>query len=124
MTCEPTFNEGENGIVLKPGRDQFMILGCDGLWERHSDQEIIDFVKAKMIVGSQNDNFELKRSQSQLGQSGIEGERLPGLRGIVTDVLHWAIAPGKNGQEAKDLSQGMGLDNTTCILVDLRKFRN
>lgn len=76
-----------------------MILGCDGLWERHSDQEIIDFVKARMIMSDKN---KLSRSQSQLGQSGISEERLPGLRGIVTDVIHWAIAPGKTGQEAKD----------------------
>ena len=40
--------------------DEFMILGCDGIWETMSDEEIIRFVKVRLDKSRQN-----KKSNSE-----------------------------------------------------------
>uniref|UniRef100_A0A1B6ML21 protein-serine/threonine phosphatase n=1 Tax=Graphocephala atropunctata TaxID=36148 RepID=A0A1B6ML21_9HEMI len=35
-------------LTVDPGRDQFMVLACDGIWNSMSSQEVVDFVRAKL----------------------------------------------------------------------------
>merc|ERR1711957_747150 len=34
--------------------DEFMVLGCDGIWERNGNQDMIDFVRPK--IGAKDDD--------------------------------------------------------------------
>ncbi len=33
---------------LEPENDEFIIMGCDGIWETKSNQEMVDFVRGKI----------------------------------------------------------------------------
>lgn len=46
-------------IIAKPdvkhtvlnGDDQFLLMGCDGIWECRTNEELIDFIKVRMSQG-------------------------------------------------------------------------
>jgi len=74
---------------LKKG-DDFLLLGCDGVWETKSNLEIINMCK---------EWFRQKWTPKK----------------VVENLLVQLIAP--------DTSTGLGCDNMTCIVVDLRKMK-
>ena len=51
ITCKPDIK-----VEAKSGEDEFIIMGCDGIWEKYVDnsQGMIDLIKKKM--GEKKDN--------------------------------------------------------------------
>lgn len=72
--------------------DEFLILACDGIWERRSAQEIVEFVRPRLDSCRQN------------GQS---------ISSIVEKLLEAVVSPDVK------LTSALGCDNMTCIVVDL-----
>ena len=68
----------------------FIIMGCDGIWEKKSNEEMVEWV------------------YEQLKEQGNDKDAL---KNIVTNLLNETIA--------KDVasSGGVGCDNMTCILI-------
>lgn len=81
--------------------DEFMVIGCDGIWERKQNQEMIDFVRPKICAKDES-------SQARL-HSSICGE-------ICDTGLCPSMDPGEN--ESFD---GTGCDNMTVMVVQLKK---
>ncbi len=75
--------------------DEFMILGCDGIWETMTNDQIIKFVK------------------NRIGKK--EQDRKKYLKDVVEILLDNLIAP--------DTQTGLGCDNMTCVIVDLRNLK-
>lgn len=71
--------------------DEFLILGCDGVWDRKTSQEVVDFVKAR-----------LDRKPKDKPMSAI-----------VEELLDDLISPNVGAYD------GLGCDNMTCVIVDL-----
>ena len=44
-------------ISLEPGRDEFMILACDGIWNFMSSQEVIKFIRPRLAENSEKSNI-------------------------------------------------------------------
>lgn len=72
-------------------QDEFLILGCDGVWDRKTSQEVVDFVKTRL---------DSKPQDAPVSQ-------------IVEELLDDLIAP------AVATYDGLGCDNMTCMIVDL-----
>jgi len=77
-------------------QDEFLILACDGIWERRSAQEIIEFVRPRLEFCRQN------------GQP---------ISSIVEKLLEAVVSPDVK------LTSALGCDNMTCIIVDLLHSR-
>ena len=73
----------------------FIIMGCDGIWEDKSNAEMVEWVYNKLEEQKKN---------------GTED-----LQAIVRDLLHETIASDVTS------SNGIGCDNMTCILIKFKK---
>jgi serine/threonine protein phosphatase PrpC len=73
-------------------QDEFLVCACDGVWDVMTNQEVVDFVRVRM--------------QRRRGASISE---------IVEELLDKCISP-----DPKE-TQGLGCDNMTCVIVDLKK---
>jgi len=71
--------------------DEFLVMGCDGLWEQATSQEVVDFVKQR--IGTDK--------CATLALSSIASELVDSL--MAHDVF--------NGT-------GLGCDNMTCVIVN------
>lgn len=69
----------------------FIIMGCDGIWEKKTNEEMVDYV--------------YQRLREQKASGGID------LKKIVSELLLDTIA-----EDVKE-AQGVGCDNMTCILL-------
>ncbi|EER19496.1 protein phosphatase 2c, putative [Perkinsus marinus ATCC 50983] len=80
-------------IVLKEltPEDEFFVLACDGVWDVMSNEEVVDFIRPRIAEG-----------QKKLSE-------------IVEELLDHCIA------DDPKLSEGIGGDNMTCILVKLER---
>jgi serine/threonine protein phosphatase PrpC len=87
-----TANPDTFSRVLDPGHDEFIVIACDGIWEVMDSQSVCDFIKPK-----------LRDSDHQ------------GSISTVVDQLLDVIC-SKNVCS----SSGVGLDNLTCVILDLR----
>ena len=78
----------------------FIIMGCDGIWEKKSNEEMVEWVYAA-----------LKEHGWKAGDdpAGVDISR------IVRDLLLESIA-----EDVKE-AQGVGCDNMTCILILFKK---
>jgi len=72
--------------------DEFIILGCDGVWDRWTSQEVVDFVKPRVDALPPDSN----------------------LSPVVEALLDQLISPSITATD------GLGCDNMTCVIVDLR----
>lgn len=66
-----------------------MLMGCDGIWETLSNQELIDFVNERL------------KKESELQPKALEP--------IIESLLDRLLAP--------DTSNGTGCDNMTSVIV-------
>lgn len=73
----------------------FIIMGCDGIWEKKSNEEMVSYVYDKL------------KQQKEKGEED--------LKKIVYDLLQESIA-----EDVKE-AQGVGCDNMTCILINFKK---
>jgi protein phosphatase 1G len=88
-----------------PDSDDFIVIACDGLWEVMTSQEVVDFV-SHGLRGIRGDFPASPDSTSSLPPSSISD-----LIGKLLDVA-CSDDVGK--------TEGLGGDNLTCIVVDLR----
>ena len=47
VTADPDILEW----TLNPEADEFVVLACDGIWDVRSNQEVVDFVRKKVVEG-------------------------------------------------------------------------
>jgi len=69
--------------------DEFMVLGCDGVWESWSNQEMVDFIRPRLK----------------------QGEKISAICSAVCDAL---VCPSLH-----ESTDGSGCDNMTIMIVDL-----
>lgn len=74
--------------------DEFMVLGCDGIWEVKTNQEVVDFIRERLPIAK------------------AEGKPLSWVAGELLDAL---LSPDITSTE------GLGCDNMTCVIVEFEK---
>ena len=70
--------------------DEFIVLGCDGVWDVLSNDDCVHFVRSRLAEGKN-------------------------LKEICEEIADECLSPDPKA------TQGIGADNITCIIVDLRK---
>jgi len=70
--------------------DEFMVLGCDGVWEIKSNQQVVDFVRQRIPIAKK------------------EGKPLSWIAGEFLDTI---LSPDISSTE------GLGCDNMTMVIV-------
>jgi protein phosphatase 1G len=82
--------------------DEFMVIGCDGIWEMVSNQEIVNFVRPKLK--------EILNSEA--------GKATP-LSSICADICDRGLCPSMDQTENPSFD-GHGCDNMTVTIVQLK----
>lgn len=81
--------------------DEFMVLGCDGIWERSGNQEMVDFVRPRLAT--------------------MNGEKSgTGLSKICGDICDKGLCPSMDTAENHSFD-GTGCDNMTVMIVRMCK---
>ena len=86
-----TANPDVKIVEINWKEDDFIIMGCDGIWEVKNNQEMVDYVYDKF-------------------KSGITD-----LKVIIKDLLEDIIS------EDYQKTQGIGCDNMTCLIIQIKK---
>ncbi|KAF4677679.1 hypothetical protein FOL47_000141 [Perkinsus chesapeaki] len=84
--------------------DQFLVLGCDGVWEILDNEGVVDYVSG----GYGN---ELAVEEAGEGHGDDEDAKLSTVASQLLDAI---LSPNVSS------SYGLGCDNMSCIIVDLR----
>lgn len=92
LTAFPEVRSFERAV-----EDEFMVLGCDGIWERTGNQEIVDFIHGQ-----------IKSSAASSSLSSICGAICD--KGLCPDM-----------DPASEHFDGTGCDNMTVMIVQLHK---
>lgn len=93
-----TANPDIKVVELNPREDDFIIMGCDGIWETKTNEEMVEYIYER-----------LKQKKE--------------LKAIVEELLNDIISPdytqtGKPKYFNPNISKGgIGCDNMTCILI-------
>jgi len=86
------------------GDDEFMVLGCDGIWERTGNQEMVDFVRPRVANMTEDGN------KTTLAK-------------ICGDICDKGLCPSMDTNENQNFD-GTGCDNMTVMIVRLTKEIN
>eukprot|EP00356_Strombidium_inclinatum_P013324 CAMPEP_0170479960 /NCGR_PEP_ID=MMETSP0208-20121228/980_1 /TAXON_ID=197538 /ORGANISM="Strombidium inclinatum, Strain S3" /LENGTH=208 /DNA_ID=CAMNT_0010752425 /DNA_START=120 /DNA_END=746 /DNA_ORIENTATION=- len=73
----------------------FIIMGCDGIWESKSNEEMVEWIYARLA------------DQKKAGKEDLQA--------IVKELLHETCAADVHS------SNGVGCDNMTCILIKFNR---
>ena len=90
-----TANPDTYEFDLTPDID-FIIMGCDGIWEKKSNEEMVEYIYEKLKEEKEKANHNYKDID---------------LQKIVNELLLDSLA-----DDVKE-AQGVGCDNMTCILM-------
>ena len=90
-----TANPDTYEFDLTPDID-FIIMGCDGIWEKKSNEEMVEYIYEKLKEEKEKANHDYKNID---------------LQKIVNELLLDSLA-----DDVKE-AQGVGCDNMTCILM-------
>ncbi|KAF4716354.1 hypothetical protein FOZ63_029843 [Perkinsus olseni] len=82
--------------------DQFLILGCDGIWEILDTEGVVDYVQP------------LVRRARLLRKEGHASDDDAKLSTVTSQLLDAVLSPNVSD------SYGLGCDNMSCVIVDLR----
>ena len=78
----------------------FIIMGCDGIWEKKSNVEMVEYIYAKLKEETEKASHDYAKID---------------LKNIISELLLDSVA-----DDVKD-AQGVGCDNMTCILMVFNK---
>ena len=110
-----TANPDVTVIDINPDTDDFIVIACDGLWEVMKSQEVVDYILHSLQGirgGSSPMGGEVPSAPSSpTSSSSIMPTSLSELIGNILDVAC---------SEDVGKTEGVGGDNLSCILIDLR----
>jgi serine/threonine protein phosphatase PrpC len=89
ITCVPDMK-----TFKLEAEDEFLLLGCDGIWERNDRQAVVDYFRSRMANDGESE----------------------GLVGIACDYLDFAMCKDLNAPDF----DGSGCDNMTIVCVNFR----
>jgi serine/threonine protein phosphatase PrpC len=109
VTCFPEIKVHQ----LKPNEDDFIIVACDGIWDCMESQEAVKFVY--------KENEKLKNPSSPSKRASLKGsskkkESKSKHLGLIVEKMM-----DKNCPSDLQVTEGIGADNMTCIIVELNK---
>jgi serine/threonine protein phosphatase PrpC len=104
ITAEPDITH----IHLTP-EDEFLILACDGVWDCMTNQQCVDFVRARLSSPSPPSPSHTETDT----QTQAESTRSLCVR-VCEEVIDACLA------EDPRKSTGIGGDNMTCMVVQLK----
>jgi len=81
--------------------DEFMVIGCDGIWDTNGNQEMIDFVRPRLKV------------------SAVSGKAIP-LSQICNEICDKGLCPSMDPNE-NEAFDGTGCDNMTVVVVRMKE---
>merc|ERR1712070_172117 len=84
-------------VPFKPGEDEFLVLGCDGIWETNTNQDAVDYVRSRLLV-----------------DKGSSEPSAPSLSAICAEICDKGCCPCMDTS-----SDGKGCDNMTIMVVQL-----
>ncbi|GBE62691.1 phosphatase 2C domain-containing protein [Babesia ovata] len=88
-------------------QDEFIVLACDGIWDCKSNQQVVDFVRSR-LVSAENTNNDASDSDATANNPGT-------LAKICEELCDECLS--SNPSE----SEGVGCDNMTVVIVQLSK---
>lgn len=113
-----TANPDITVIDINPDTDDFIVIACDGLWEVMNSQEVVDYILHSLQGirgGSSPTGGDVPSAPSSpTSSSSIMPTSLSELIGNILDVAC---------SEDVGKTEGVGGDNLSCILIDLRPSR-
>jgi len=86
--------------------DEFIVIGCDGIWEKHGNQDLVDFIRTRLAVDPS------ARADSK--------EFLPQLSKICAEICDQGLCPSMELDKNPGFD-GRGCDNMTAMVVQLKK---
>jgi len=81
-------------------QDEFMVIGCDGIWERIDNQGVVDFVAPRIALK--------------------EGKEAAPLSAVCAEICDRGLCPSMDMGENSSFD-GTGCDNMTVMVVRLKK---
>ncbi|ORM42075.1 putative protein phosphatase 2C 58 [Babesia sp. Xinjiang] len=89
--------------------DEFVVLACDGIWDCKSNQQVVDFVRSRLL------EYEESHTDSSEPNSETGGVSSKTLARVCEELCDECLS--NNPSE----SEGVGCDNMTVIIVQLNK---
>mmetsp|Transcript_63852 Transcript_63852/g.167222 ORF Transcript_63852/g.167222 Transcript_63852/m.167222 type:complete len:493 (+) Transcript_63852:138-1616(+) len=81
-------------------QDEFMVIGCDGIWERIDNQGVVDYVAPRIAAKG--------------------GDKAPSLSAVCGEICDRGLCPSMDMGENSTFD-GTGCDNMTVMIVQLKK---
>lgn len=93
-------------IMELQAEDEFIVIGCDGIWEKNENQELVDFIRSRLAIDP--------------SASDKDEEALPSLSQICAEICDNGLCPSMELDKNPGFD-GRGCDNMTAMVVQLKK---